>query len=171
MNAEVRFMWFFKEGQAMKVTLHSYARMPEALWRRLRRLIPKWRPSPKGGRPALDPHRVADGIYYILRTGCQWKAAPREYGSGSALHNYFQKWTRHGVFRKLWKQGLVEYDHRKGIHWTWLTLDTELHKAPLGGEKNREKPYRPRQAGCQTLGADRRLGRGAWVGHRRSQRP
>lgn len=89
----------------MKVTLHSYARMPEAIWRRLRGLIPKWRPSPKGGRPALDARRVADGIYYILRTGCQWKAAPREYGSGSALHNYFQKWTRHGVFRKLWRQG------------------------------------------------------------------
>lgn len=155
----------------MKVTLHSYARMPEALWRRLRRLIPQWRPSPKGGRPALDPQRVADGIYYILRTGCQWKAAPREYGSGSALHNYFQKWTRHGVFRKLWRQGLVEYDHRKGIHWTWLTLDAELHKAPLGGEKNREKPYRPRQTGRQTLGVDRRPGRGPGLGHRRGQCP
>lgn len=108
----------------------------------MRRLIPRWRRSPKGGRPPLDPRRVADGIYYILRTGCQWKAAPREYGSGSALHNYFQQWTRHGVFRKLWKEGLVTYDRRQRIRWTWQTLDTELHKAPLGGEKNREKPDR-----------------------------
>ncbi len=48
----------------MKVTFQSYWRMPEALWRRFQRLIPKWHPSPKGGRPPLDARRVADGIYY-----------------------------------------------------------------------------------------------------------
>ena len=99
----------------MKVTFHSYWRMPEALWRRFQRLIPKWHPSPKGGRPPLDARRVADGIYYVLRTGCPWKAAPREFGSGSALHNYFQQWQRQGVFHRLWKQGLAEYDHRQRV--------------------------------------------------------
>jgi transposase len=163
-------MWFFMEGQVMKVTFHSSWQMPEALWQRLRRVIPKRRRSPKGGRPPLDQRRVADGIYYVLRTGCQWKAAPRQFGSGSALHNYFQIWTRHGVFRKLWKQGLAEYDRRKRIRWKWQTLDTSLHKAPLGGEKNREKSYRSRQAGREMLGVDRCPRRGAWVGDRRSQR-
>jgi transposase len=163
-------MWFFKEGQAMKVTFHSSWQLPEALWQRLSRLIPKWHPSPKGGRPRLDQRRVADGIYYVLRTGCQWKAAPRQFGSGSALHNYFQLWTCCGVFRKLWKQGLVEYDRRKRIRWKWQTLDTSLHKAPLGGEKNWEKPYRSRQAGGETVGVDRRPGHRAGVGHRGSQR-
>jgi len=124
------------EGQAMKVTFHSYWRMPEALWRRFQRLIPKWHPSPKGGRPPLDARRVADGIYYVLRTGCPWKAAPREFGSGSALHNYFQQWRQRGVFHRLWKKGRSEYDHRRGIRWTWQTLDTAMNKAPLGGEKN-----------------------------------
>lgn len=164
-------MWFLKEGQIMKVTYHSYWRMPEALWRRFRRLIPKWHPSPKGGRPPLDQRRVADGIYYVLRTGCQWKAAPREFGSGSSLHNYFQKWTKHGVFRKLWKEGLAEYGRRKRIRWTWQTLDTELHKAPLGGEKNREKPHGSRQVGGETVGVDRRSRRCVGLGHRGSQRP
>jgi transposase len=151
----------------MRATFHSYWRMPEALWRRFRRLIPQWHPSPKGGRPPLDPRRVADGIYFVLRTGCPWKAAPREFGSGSALHNYFQQWRRQGVFRKLWKQGLAEYDHRQGIRWSWLTLDTAMNKAPLGGEK----PYRSWQVGGQTLGADRRSRRGAGSGDRRSQCP
>ena len=124
----------------MKVTASSYRRMPEALWRRLRKLLPKPRSYPKGGRPPLDARRVANGIYYVMRVGCPWKAAPKAYGSGSSLHRYFQAWCDRGVFRKLWKLGLVEYDHRRGIGWRWQTLDTAITKAPLGGEKNREKP-------------------------------
>ncbi len=65
-------------------------RLPDELWERLEPLLPKYVPSPKGGKPRLALRRVADGIFYVLRTGCQWKAAPREFGSASALHRYFQ---------------------------------------------------------------------------------
>jgi transposase len=142
------------EDIAMRVTAFSYRRMPEALWRRVQKLIPKPRPHPKGGRPPLDPRRVADGIYFVLRTACPWKAAPEEFGSGSSLHRYFQAWQQHGVFRRLWKQGLVEYDRRKGIAWRWQTLDTAMTKAPLGGEKNRPQSHRSGQTGRQAVGAD-----------------
>jgi transposase len=91
-----------------------------------------------------------------MRTGCPWKAAPPQFGSGSSLHHYFQVWTKHGVFRRLWKQGLLEYDRRKRIRWTWLSLDGTMTKAPLGGEKNREKPHGSRQVGYQTVGVDGR---------------
>lgn len=123
----------------MRTTI-SYWRMPEAIWRRLRKLIPLKKRSPKGGRPPLDPRRVADGIYFVIRTGCPWKAVPAQLGSGSSLHRYFQEWTACGVFRKLWKQGLVEYDRRRGIAWRWQTLDTAMNKAPLGGEKTGRNP-------------------------------
>jgi putative transposase len=115
-------------------------RMPEAIWKRLKKLIPKWRPSPLGGRPRLDPRRVADGIYYVFRTGCHWKAAPPQFGSGSCLHNYFQCWTQRGVFRRLWKEGLLVYDRRRHISWRWQTLDATIIKAPLGGEKTGKNP-------------------------------
>jgi hypothetical protein len=35
---------------------------------------------------------------------------------------------------------LTEYDDLKGIDWKWQTVDGAMTKAPLGGEKNREKP-------------------------------
>lgn len=140
----------------MKITASSYRRMPDALWKRLAKLLPKPKPHPKGGRPPLDMRRVADGIYYVMRTGCPWKAAPQEFGSGSSLHRYFQDWCRRGVFRKLWKQGLVEYDRRKGIGWRWQTLDAAMTKAPLGGEKNRAESDRSREVGYQAVAADRR---------------
>jgi transposase len=134
-------------------------RIPDEMWERMEMLLPKPRRSRKGGRPRLPLRQVADGIFYVLRTGCQWKAAPREFGSGSSLHRYFQAWTKRGVFRQLWKWSLLEYDDLKGIQWDWQSMDGAMTKSPLGGEKNREKPDRPGQARRQALAA------GGWRGH------
>lgn len=153
----------------MRIDFSKKWRLPDQIWKRMRKLIPHWHPSPKGGRPALDERRVADGIYYVMRTGCPWKAAPPQFGSGSSLHHYFQVWTKRGVFRRLWKQGLLEYDRRRHIQWTWQSLDGTMTKAPLGGEKNREKPHRSRQVGHQAVGAHRRAGRAAEHRRRGSQ--
>ena len=118
--------------------------LSDAFWRHIQRLLPKYSRSPHGGRPRANLRRVMNGIFYILRTGCQWKAAPAEYGSGSTIHRYFQEWTQRGIFGTLWKQMLRRYDRRRGIAWRWQSLDGAQTKAPLGGEKNREKPHRSR---------------------------
>ena len=76
-------------------------RIPEELWQRIELLLPKPRRSLKGGRPPLNYRAVMDGIFYVLRTGCQWKAVPKGFGSGSSLHRYFQRWVKRGVFRDL----------------------------------------------------------------------
>ena len=78
-------------------------RIPDALWDRIEPLLPKYPVSPKGGRPRSDLRTVLDGIFSVLRSGCQGKAAPREFGSGSALHNSFQEWTAQGIFHDLWR--------------------------------------------------------------------
>ena len=118
--------------------------LPEKLWVRLEPLLPRYRKSSRGGRPRSDLRSIANGIFYVLRTGCQWNAVPREYGSGSTLHRYFQEWAARGVFRKLWKASLLEYDRRKSIQWSWQSVDGAMTKSPLGGEKYRQKPYRSR---------------------------
>lgn len=146
-------------------------RIPDQVWVRLEPLLPKKRRSRKGGRPPLPLRQVADGIFYVLRTGCQWKAAPREFGSGSALHNYFQQWVRRGVFRKLWRLGLLEYDRKKGIQWEWQSLDGAMTKAPLGGEKNREKSDGSWEVWDQAFGADRRRWCPLGAGRERCQHP
>lgn len=76
-------------------------RIPDELWQRIETFLPMRRKSRKGGRPPLPYRQVLDGIFYVLRTGCQWKAVPPEFGSGSSLHRYFQKWVKRGVFKKL----------------------------------------------------------------------
>ena len=133
---------------------HPSWRIPDGLWRRMEPLLPKYRRSRKGGRPRADLRQVADGIFYVLRTGCQWKAAPKEFGSGSTLHRYFQEWAQQRVFHKLWKSLLQRYGELRGIQWKWQSIDGSNTKAPLGGEKNREEPDGSGQVGCQTLCAD-----------------
>lgn len=133
-------------------------RLPEEMWVRLEVLLPKRRRRKRrnGGRPPLDPRCVADAIFYVLRTGIQWKALPRELGSGSSVHRYFQQWERAGVFEQLWAIGLLEYDDRKGIQWKWQSMDGAMGKAPLGGEKNRAQSHRPGERRDQAFRARRR---------------
>jgi transposase len=142
----------------------KFHQIPDALWERIDLLLPIYKRSCKGGRPRLPMRNVVCGILYVLQTGCQWKAMPSEFGSGSAIHAYYQQWVALGVFEKLWQAALEEYDDLKGIDWKWQSLDGAMNKSPLGGEKNREKPDRSRQDRRQAFGADRRpwraLGRG-----------
>jgi len=139
-------------------------RIPDGLWDRMQSFLPKYRKSPKGGRPREDSRKIMDGIYYVLRTGCQWKAAPREFGSGSTLHRYFQEWASRGVFHQLWKYCLQRYDDLRGIQWKWQSIDGSTTKAPLGGEKNRAKPDGSGQVGRQAVDADRRPRRAVGLG-------
>ena len=95
-------------------------RIPEELWSRIQPLLP---PRPRVGRPRRDDRQMMDGIFYVLRAGCQWKALPGEFGPASAAHDRFQFWREAGVFRRLWQAGLVEYDAGGGIEWEWQAMD------------------------------------------------
>ena len=129
--------------------------IPDALWERIDLVLPIYKKCKEGGRPRLSLRKVVCGILYVLQTGCQWKAMPKQFGSGSAIHAYFQEWVERGVFAELWSLALSEYDRLKGIDWKWQSMDGAITKSPLGGEKNREKPHGSWQAGRQTLGVGR----------------
>jgi len=125
----------------------------DKLWQKLERLIPpRLNPHPRGGGRKPKPDRqVMDGIFFVFRTGCQWKALD-ETGicSGSVAHARFQKWVQAGVFLKFWQEGLQEYEECKGIDWDWQSMDGAMTKAPLGGKKNGAQSHRPSQRRRQT---------------------
>ena len=148
----------------------KFHQISDALWERIEPLLPNYKRSCNGGRPRLPRRDVVTGIFYVLRTGCQWKAMPSQFGSGSTIHAYFQEWVQAGIFEKLWREALAEYDCLQGIEWQWQSLDGAMTKAPLGGEKNREKPDRSRQTRSQAFGAHRRGWRADWRGRCRRQR-
>ena len=75
---------------------------------------------------------MIDGILYVLRTGCQWKMLPKEYGSGSTCHRRFQKWNSLDIFKNGWIELLKIYDDLVGINWTWQSIDSISIKSSLG---------------------------------------
>jgi transposase len=53
------------------------------------------------GLPRVDDRRVISGIIYVIRHGLQWKDAPRGYGPHKTLYNRFVRWSRLGVFGRI----------------------------------------------------------------------
>ena len=118
-------------------------RIADALWAELQPLLPVHvnKHGFGGGRPRKPDRVCADAIFYVLRTGCQWKALDQtELCPGSTAHDRFQEWVKADVFLKLWQAGVEQFDELRGIDWAWLSMDGAMTKAPLGGEKNRPQP-------------------------------
>jgi len=113
--------------------LSAIRKIPDDLWDEIKLILPPEKPKKTIGRPVVSFRKVLDGILYVLRTGCQWKMLPKEYGSGSTCHRRFQEWTVYKVFQRLWVKLLKVYDDLKGISWIWQSLDSVSIKAPLGG--------------------------------------
>jgi transposase len=116
-----------------KKHLPTIRKIPDDLWEEIKLILPSEKLDKTVGRPVVPFRKVLDGILYVLRTGCQWKMLPEEYGSGSTCHRRFQEWTTSKVFHKLWVRLLEVYDDLRGISWIWQSLDSVSIKAPLGG--------------------------------------
>ena len=73
---------------------HQLEKIPDELWDEIKIILPPEKANnTTGRRPVISFRKVLDGILYILRTGCQWKMLPKEFGSGSTCHRRFQQWT------------------------------------------------------------------------------
>jgi transposase len=120
---------------------HTITKVPDELWEEIVSVLPREKPENTVGRPIVPFRKVMDGILYILRTGCQWKMLPKEFGSGSTCHRRFQEWVQLDIFRRIWIGLLKTYDDKKGIKWTWQSLDSILIKSPLGGGNDRQQSH------------------------------
>jgi transposase len=133
--------------------------LSDELWKEIEPLLSPRKPGVKAGRgrPPISDRQAMNGIFFVLKTGCQWRALDvTGICPGSTAHDRFQKWRKAGVFREFWKKGLQKYDECKGIDWEWQSLDASFAKAPVAGsKKNRQKPHRSRQNRHQTLDSDR----------------
>ncbi len=133
--------------QAEEKSIKSW-KLSDEFWEKVKDKIPTHQRDPNktykrksgGGRKPIEPRRVLEGIFYVLRTGIQWKALPKEYGAASSVHKYFLEWTEAGFFEEIWKMGLAEYDELEGIGWEWQSADGSMLKAPLAIEAVGKNP-------------------------------
>lgn len=143
----------------------------DKFWEMAEPLIPVFRRDPNkeykrkagGGRKALSARKVFEGIIYVLRTGCQWQALPKErFGSPSSVYTYFANWLKAGFFLNLWRAGLAEYDEMEGIAWEWQSGDGAIVKAPMAqeavgpnptdrGKKRKQTPFVGGRTWCPAI--------------------
>jgi transposase len=53
------------------------------------------------GVPRVDDRRVISGVIFVIRNGLRWRDAPREYGPHKTIYNRFVRWSRLGVFNRI----------------------------------------------------------------------
>ncbi len=51
--------------------------------------------------PRVDDHRVVSGIIFLIRNGLRWRDAPSGYGPHKTLYNRFIRWSKLGVFDRI----------------------------------------------------------------------
>lgn len=56
----------------------------------------------KGGRPlSYEKRELLNAIFYILRTGCQWRYMPHDFPPWTAVYKQYQRWKRNDIFEKM----------------------------------------------------------------------
>ena len=70
--------------------------LSEAQMRRIERYFPL-----SHGVPRVDDRRVISGIIFVIRNGLRWRDAPKAYGPHKTIYNRFIRWSRLGVFNRI----------------------------------------------------------------------
>jgi transposase len=73
--------------------------LTDAEWALVAPMIP---PAKRGGRPReVDLREVLNAIFYVLSTGCQWPALPKDLPPKSTAHAYFMLWDWDGTLERI----------------------------------------------------------------------
>jgi transposase len=59
---------------------------------------PAWR---GGGKRTVNIREVINGLMYVLSTGCQWRAIPKDFPAKSTVYGYFDLWTYDGTLERI----------------------------------------------------------------------
>jgi transposase len=102
--------------------------LSDKAWAVIEPHLPRGRP----GKPRADDRRVISGILHVLKTGCRWRDAPRDYGPSTTLYNRYNRWSHRRIWQRLFEkvaaQGEVPED---------LSLDrshVKAHRSAAGGK-------------------------------------
>src|SRR6266581_3724605 len=77
-------------------------------------------PAPRRlGRPReRDLRTIVDAILYILATGCQWRALPRDFPPCSTVQGYFYRWRDDGTWHRINARLVARARHKQGRNLT-----------------------------------------------------
>jgi len=93
-----------------------------------------------------DHHRVLNGLFWRLRTGCPWRDIPERYGPWSTVYDRFCRWSRDGTLDRILEALQVRLDEAGRIDWELFCIDgssVRASRAAAGGGKRGAPRSRP----------------------------
>ena len=97
------------------------------------------------GVPRVDDLRVVSGIIHVIRNGLRWRDAPKDYGPHKTLYNRFIRWSRMGVFDRIFaslaaeqgqpEQLMIDATHLKAHRTAASLLKKGLFPVVSGGQR------------------------------------
>jgi len=101
-------------------------------WNKIEPLLPKVKPSPKGGRKRVSDRRCFEGILWVLRSGARWKDLPAQYPSPSTCWRRLRDWEDADVWLSIWRAFLGELDEQGQLDWEETFADGSFAPAKKG---------------------------------------
>ena len=92
--------------------------------------------DPRGRKPQISDRHAIEGILYVLREGCRWRALPPEFGHWMQVFMRYKRWVERGVWWKI----LMRLQQARAVKVEITFLDSSLvraHRRAEGGLKNR----------------------------------
>ena len=115
-------------------------------WSLIGPLIP---PAKRGGnKRTVDEREVVNGLMYILSTGCQWAALPKDLPARSTVNDYFCRWGYDGTLDRIHEALYVQCRELAGRESspTGAIIDSQSVKsAEKGGPRTRRVLMRERR--------------------------
>ena len=87
------------EHRLAAVGLRYPSDLTDAEWAIVAPMIPPGRHG--GRRRSVNVREVLNGIFYVLWTGCQWKALPKDLPPRSTVHDYLDLWSYDGTLDRI----------------------------------------------------------------------
>ena len=84
------------------------------------------------GIPRVDDRRIVSGIIFVIRNGLRWRDAPSGYGPHKTIYNRFIRWSRLGVFNRIFAE-LAAKGHRTAASLLKKGLYPDVSAAPKAG--------------------------------------
>src|SRR3954453_15938652 len=113
---------------------HKYpSDLSDEQWALVERLIPVY----PGGRPRKTSLcDVLDAIFYVLRTGCQWRFLPKDFPPKSPVWGYFNEWRHNGTLEAIHDtlRDRVRKQEKPGQPRRTASIDSQSVDTSSGGE-------------------------------------
>ena len=131
-------MWTAKNrGRYDRSKLRYPSDLTDEEWAHVAELIP---PARRGGnKRTVDVREVMNGIMYVLSTGCQWRAVPKDLPPRSTLYDYFDLWSWDGTLGRIHHALYVqcrEQEEREASPTAAIIDSQSVKSAEKGGRRS-----------------------------------